>query len=178
MDQQNPFSMEEFQFSIDYKSINPIDSLTEFPYQKRLLYIFHANKIPPHIGWSENNTFYSLKALGVDIGLDTNKINHIVLKKQIPTLIVEIVDLVKDNHDTREIFTSYGEGLDKGKTCLNPIDEVLFNRVKHDKVGDLLQTLLDMRMKLVFYGVNLPQSFQGILEYSKVDIEKRIFELQ
>ena len=178
MDLQNPFSMEEFQFKIDLKNIKLISSVSEFPDHKRLLYIFHANKIPPHIGWSENNTFYSLKATGLDIGLDTNKINHIVLKKKIPTLIVEIVDFVQNEHNTKNIFRSYGEGLDKGKTCLNPIDEVLFNQVKHDKIGDLLETLLDMRMNLVFYGVNLPQSFQGILEYSKDDIEKRIFELQ
>jgi hypothetical protein len=170
--------MEEFQFNIDYKNINHIGGIAEFPKDKGLLYIFHANKIPPHIGWSLNNKFYSLKAKGVDLGLDTLKINHIILKKQIPTLIIAIDDIAVDENLINKVFSSYGEGLQIGKTCLNPIDEVFFNEVKHEKIGDLLQTLIENKMNLTFYGLNLPDSFQGIFNYSKNEIEKRIFELQ
>jgi hypothetical protein len=170
--------MEEFQFEIDYNNINHITEIGGFPNHKALLYIFHANKIPPHIGWSERDKFYSLKATGTDIGLDTLKINHIVLKKQIPTLIVELNDLDIDDKNTNEIFSKYGDSLEKGKTCLNPIDEILFNEVKHEKIGDLLQYLFEIRMNLIFYGVNLPRTFRGISNYSKIDIEKRIIELQ
>lgn len=178
MDQQNPFFMEEFQFKIDYKNIRHIKNSTDFPEQKGLLYIFHANKIPPHIGWSENNKFYSIKAKGADLGLDTFKINHIILKKSIPSLIVVIENILTDLKSTNQIFSNYGKGIQMGKTCLNPIDEVLFSQIKHDKVGDLLQTLVQEGMNLTFYGVNLPESFEGIYNYSKNDIEKRIFELQ
>lgn len=170
--------MEEFQFKIDYKNINHICSISEFPNHIGLLYIFHANKIPPHIGLSKDNKFFSLKAKGVDLGLDSFKINHIILKKQIPTLIVALNGVSTDQNLLNEIFSSYGEGLQSGKTCLNPIDQVLFNHIKHEKIGDLLKTLFENKMNLIFYGVNLPESFKGIFNYSKNDIEKRIFELQ
>ena len=170
--------MEEFQFEIDNDNIIHLTKVEDFPKHKALLYIFHANKIPPHIGWSENNAFYSLKATGADIGLDTKKINHIILKKQIPTLIVELSGLEITNNNTNDIFSKYGTALEKGKTCLNPIDEVLFDQVKHEKVGDLLQSLFDKKMNIIYYGVNLPRSFRGISNYSRVDIEKRIIDLQ
>lgn len=170
--------MEEFQFKIDYKNIRHIKNSADFPEKKGLLYIFHANKIPPHIGWSVNDKFYSLKATGVDIGLDVFKINHVILKKQIPTLIVEISGLMVKEELTDQVFLSYGEALEKGKTCLNPIDEILFKQVKHEKIGDLLKTLFENQINLIFYGVNLPQSFEGIYNYSKNEIEKRIIELQ
>ena len=178
MDPQNPFFMEEFQFKIDYSNITHISAIADFPNRKGFLYIFHANKIPPHIGWSVKDKFYSLKATGVDIGLDTAKINHIILKKQIPTLIVSLTDTVIKNNITDQVFSSYGKRLYAGKTCLNPIDEVLFSAVKHEKIGDLLKTLFDDKKKLKFYGVNLPKSFKGIYNYSKNEIEKRIIELQ
>lgn len=170
--------MEEFQFEIDNKNIIHLSEVGDFPKHKALLYIFHANKIPPHIGWSESNSFYSLKATGADICLDTNKINHIILKKKIPTLIVQINDNESSQINTKGIFLKYGDGLQNGKTCLNPIDEVLFNEVKHDKIGELLQTLFDNKMNLIYYGVNLPHSFRGISNYSRIDIEKRITELK
>jgi hypothetical protein len=170
--------MEEFQFKIDYNNITHISSIADFPNDKGLLYIFHANKIPPHIGWSVKDRFYSLKATGADIGLDTVKINHIILRKEIPTLIVALSDVIIEEELTNQVFSSYGEGLQQGKTCLNPIDEVLFSQIKHEKIGDLLKTLFDNQINLIFYGVNLPLSFNGIFNYSKNDIEKRIIELQ
>ncbi len=170
--------MEEFQFKIDYNNITHISKIADFPNHKGLLYIFHANKIPPHIGWSVRDKFYSLKATGADIGLDTFKINHIILKKEIPTLIVQLSDVPLNEKNIIDIFSKYGEGLQQGKTCLNPIDEVLFGQVKHEKIGDLLKTLFDNQINLIFYGVNLPLTFKGIFNYSKNDIEKRIIELQ
>ena len=170
--------MEEFQFEINYKNINLISEVGDFPDHKNLIYIFHANKIPPHIGWSEENKFYSLKATGIDLGLDTFKINHIVLKKKIPTLIVELKDLEYFEGNTNELFVKYGKGLSKDKTCLNPIDERLFKKVRHEKIGELLHSLKDKKLNMTFYGANLPTSFQGILNYSRIDIENRIFELQ
>jgi hypothetical protein len=170
--------MEEFQFKIDYNNIIPINSVSDFPKHKGLLYIFHANKVPPHIGWSQSNKFYSLKATGIDLGLNTFKINHMILKKQIPTLIVVLRNFSTQLDQTNKVFSSYGNSLEDGKTCLNPIDEVLFKQVQHEKIGDLLQTLLDYEMNLVFYGVNLSKSFQGIYNYSRSDIEKRITQLQ
>lgn len=172
------FSMEKFQFKIDSANIQSVNCITDFPINQGIIYIFHANKIPPHIGWSQNNQFYSLKATGVDIGLDTFKINHVILKKQIPTLIVALSDIDFDNRSTDQLFSRYGKGLEAGKTCLNPIDQVLFKQVKHEKIGDLLQSLFDIKKNLIFYGVNLPESFEGILNYSKNDIEKRILQLQ
>lgn len=170
--------MEEFQFEINYKDINLINQVGDFPKHNNLIYIFHANKIPPHIGWSEENKFYSLKATGTDLGLDTFKINHLIIKKKIPTLIIELNDLEYCERNAHEIFLKYGTGLSKGKTCLNPIDKLLFNEVRHEKIGELLQSLIQNRMKLTFYGANLPTSFQGISNYSRIDIENRIFELQ
>lgn len=170
--------MEQFQFRIDYQDIKHLSNLTDFPEQSPLLYIFHADKIPPHIGWSRNNQFFSLKAKGVDFELDIAKINHIILNKHIPTLIIELKDNSIKNINSSAVFSKYGKQLSDGATCLNPIDEIIFGKIKHDKIGDLIEILNDLNFISLIYGAQLPCSFKGIKYYTKSEVENRIFELR
>lgn len=170
--------MEKFQFKIDYHSIKHLSNLSDFPQQSPLLYIFHADKIPPHIGWSHNNQFFSLKAKGVDFELDISKINHIILNKRIPTLIIELKADSLAEMNSSFVFSKYGKQLSNGATCLNPIDEIIFGKVKHDKIGNLIDSLTNLNIISKIYGSQLSDSFEGIRYYTKNEIENRIFELR
>ena len=48
-----------------------------------ILWVLHADKIPPHIGLSKNDQFYSLKVSGKDEGLPVRNVLQIIEKKNI-----------------------------------------------------------------------------------------------
>ncbi|MEX1190784.1 MAG: hypothetical protein WEA99_02340 [Brumimicrobium sp.] len=170
--------MEKYQFKVDQERINNLTSSNKIPKHGSFIYVFHADKIPPHIGFVIDTKFYSVKANGVDLALNISKILHLVQHKKIPTLIFELDEIKANEQLIYNIFKSYENKLSEGKTCLNPIDELIFKCVKHSKIGELINTLENQSKIKQIYGLNINSSFLGILNYSKNDIEKRIFELK
>ncbi len=174
-DQQHLSTKEQYQYKIDRNKIKSNKEL-DFREDRSYLYIFHAHKIPPHLGLIVNNLFYSLKANGVDFGLSNHKINALLNRKEISTLVVEIdIDI---DQQVEKVFNAYGDNIAEGRTCLNPISEFLFGHSKHSKVGELLKDLQDMNAIRALYGFYLPDNFNGIFNYSEEDINARIKNLQ
>ncbi|HZH85872.1 MAG TPA: hypothetical protein VFD77_01055 [Brumimicrobium sp.] len=170
--------MEAYQYKISKKESKVITVMGDFPKDSTFLYIFHADKIPPHIGFVDHNLFYSLKANSIDLALNVDRINQMILRKKIPTLIIELNAFHLESDFILDLFGSYGNKLDSGITCLNPIDILLHGEVKHKKIGELLDTLTkNQRIQKVF-SFALPENYNGIKNYSINDIENRIFELQ
>ncbi|MDX1653225.1 MAG: hypothetical protein R3277_12075 [Brumimicrobium sp.] len=170
--------MEKYQFEPYPEKVRQISGLEEFPATGAFIYIFHADKVPPHIGLSVDGLFYSLKAKGADIGLKTDKINEIIHRKKIPALIIKLNLQLPAPSEVEKIFLAYGTFLQNGKTCLNPIDELIFGNVSHRKIGDLLKSLNVKDCIESIYIVNTGTAYKGIPDYSADEIEKRIFELQ
>lgn len=167
--------MDQYQFEIIPDQVLPIDKL-EIQDDLTYLYVFHADKVPPHLGIVTHGLFYSLKANGIDLDLSVQKINALIERKKICTLIYEInKDLVKD---TREVFLTHGEHISKGETCLNPISEVYYENGHHTKVGELISDLLQEGFIKDIYAAYLPSNFSGILNYSIEEINDRIKKLQ
>ena len=71
-----------------------VSDLRTFDLQKamtsNLLWVLHADKIPPHIGVSVNGLFYSLKANGKDEGVAIEGLLDIVNRRKISTLCFEL----------------------------------------------------------------------------------------
>src|SRR5690554_4716222 len=130
--------METYQFKVKKEELEWISKWEDFPKNATFIYIFHADKIPPHIGFAHRNLFYSLKANSIDLALDIDRINQIIYRKKIPTLIIELNSFEIQNESILSLFQSYGNKLNTGITCLHPIDKLLHVDVKHKKVGELL----------------------------------------
>ena len=61
-----------FDFEFDHIIKDEVDLAPE---QGLFLWVFHADKIPPHIGISLDGCFFSLKSSGVDIDLELSLIH-------------------------------------------------------------------------------------------------------
>jgi hypothetical protein len=163
--------MDQFQFEINPTEIIPFDEFSvnvEFTY----LYVFHADKTPPHLGLVVNGLFYSIKAKGLDLDLAPEKINALIHRKNICTLVFKLK--FNTDADIKELFSSYGKHIQTGLTCLTPISKVIYGKAKHEKIGQLLCDLSDDNKIKSIYSAYLPNDFKGIRNYSVQDINQRI----
>lgn len=167
--------MDQFQFSISSDEIIPLSEL-DLNDNHVYLYVFHAHKVPPHLGIISDGAFFSLKANGLDLDLAPEKINALIDRKKISTLVIEIEH--KPGSDIKAVFTTHGEHIRTGQTCLTPISQFLCNHSNHKKIGELLSDLKKDERINSFYGAYLPQNFKGIINYTAVEINERIEKLR
>lgn len=169
------FSMDRLQFKITNHKCNPLQ-IKDIALDKSYIVIFHADKIPPHLGLITNKLFYSSKTSGVDIGLSVNRVVNLINRKSIPTLFVEI-NLQLSKHHVTELFSAQ-EGLYAENTCLSPISQSLVGTDEHEKIGDLLHRLsLNDSIARILHA-NLPEGYKGIPDYSREAILARINSLR
>ncbi len=170
--------MDPLQYSIPFDEIEHLDRKAAENLSGSLIYIMHADKIPPHIGWSVDQLFYSLKANGIDYDFPRMKLDTLLFSKSIPTLLIAL----KDNHSierTRQSFEQFGQSINKGKTCLSPIDQIIHGPVGNaTRIGDLLRQLDNEKQIKKIYGIHIPDSYCGIAAYSAEDINARIQKLK
>mgnify|MGYP006120908591 CR=1 FL=1 len=159
--------------SSDYKidTIVPYTDTVLDP-MKSYLWIWHADKIPPHIGISTTDAYFSLKSSGKDVALPVSSIIALIERKQIKTLNVELKDKI-DIDFLQSIFNRYKTAVEKRFTCLTPIKEIL-NRPLPTRL-DYLLTELDSDNQIERYiGFNIDESFEGIPFYTEEDIHHRL----
>ncbi len=167
--------MDQYQFKTNSNEILAFDNLVlnhKFTY----LYVFHANKVPPHIGVVDNGLFYSVKANGIDLELPINKINSLIERKKICTLIFELNKT--PIRSIKEIFEGIDGKITNGETCLTPISDAYYSECKHTKIGELLYDLDSDGHITRTYGSFLPIDFRGIKNYSSREINARINKLR
>lgn len=162
-------------FDFVFENITDVDTRNEFN-SGIFIWVFHADKIPPHIGISVDDKFFSLKSSGVDIGLNTNKVLSVISKKEIPSFIVEVADQLSVDTFYSE-FEKFNNANAEGDTCLTPVRNLL--RVPQaQKLSELLQELhLGQRIGDVF-RLNSDRSMIGIRSYSPEDIKNRLLSLE
>ncbi|TNE53192.1 MAG: hypothetical protein EP338_11680 [Bacteroidetes bacterium] len=144
--------------------------------QEALLWVLYADRIPPHIGISQDALFYSLKVSGKDLGVPVDQMIRLLERKKIPALIYQLHE--ERSLDLKEVFAQQEEIIAGQSSCLSPILEVLSERKELCLIFDLLEELeAKGRINRVF-GLNLPESYQGIPDYDHESVEKRIEEIR
>lgn len=139
------------------------------------LWIWHVNKVPPHIGISSDNRYFSLKANGKDENVSLDSIQSILNKKTIATLCIEL-DLIIPADKINNVFDEYLTTVAGEVTCLNPIKNIL-DLKSASKLIELLEGLYDSESVSRAIGFNIPSDFQGIQDYSLEDIHDRLTKL-
>ena len=162
-----------FDFEFDHIIKDEVDLAPE---QGLFLWVFHADKIPPHIGISLDGCFFSLKSSGVDIDLETSQVLRIIRNNRIPSFLIELSQKVISRHP-KEVYETYSKAQAGVDTCLAPI-KVILGIKNSTKLSELLiQLKEDGNIKRVF-GCNSAQKLRGIKTYSTADITNRLLHLE
>lgn len=140
------------------------------------LWVIHADKIPPHIGISFDDRFFSLKSNGKDEGLSIFRMESILRKKCIPVLFYEIErEAVQVTPGI--IFSNYEKTVSGNVTCLEPLKDI-FGVLNATWIKELLQSLKSKDFIRNCYGWQLPEGFTEIPDYSPAEIHQRLIALE
>jgi hypothetical protein len=142
-----------------------------------MLWIWYANKIPPHIGCSIAGQYFSLKVNGKDNGIKIEKTFELIQKKQIPCFLIKVKTHLGLT-DIQNTFESYQHAEPEIATCLTPISQ-LFNCLNEvQQLSELLKYLQEAKQIEKVFGVNLKEDYRGILSYNQQDITNRLQKLK
>ena len=137
------------------------------------LCIWHANKIPPHIGILIDGFYFSLKVKGKDTSIPVNEIVKIINRKGICTLFVEVQSEVVKSR-IMDVFSKYSNAEAYKFSCLTPIAEVFDANQNVHMLADLLNSFKEKNQIGKVFGLNLISDFGGIPLYGKEEIEARL----
>jgi hypothetical protein len=141
------------------------------------LWIIHADKIPPHIGFSIDNHYFSLKANGKDNGISIDSILQIIQKKKIATVFVKLNGKLTFQ-ETKLAFDKFDCAKALNSSCLVPIRNVLNAPNSISKLSELLFFLETQNMIYSVFGLHLGNDYKGIKSYTTTEIQQRIEKLK
>lgn len=162
--------------SFDFGTIQTFDS-PESLKSGTFLWIWYADKIPPHIGLSSSGKYFSLKVNGKDENIEVLKVLSIIQRKKIVTVFVRI----KNEYQIDKVKSTYSKfhKAETGKnTCLSPITQLLDCSEEVFQLSDLLIYLSNNKEIESVFGLNLDSDYKGIPPYTKEDIENRLRKLE
>ena len=163
-------------FDFQINQIQPF--LDSFQVQKGFfLWIFHADKIPPHIGCSVDGSYFSLKVGGKDTNLKAVKVLQLIESKKIPALLIK-VDSEISQKNLFQLYQCYDKVVTEKNTCLSPIIELFKCESTVYKLSELLKYLTVSHKIETVFGLNLPQGYSCLPTYSKEDIDIRLRKLE
>jgi hypothetical protein len=141
------------------------------------LWIWHADKIPPHIGCSINGVYFSLKVNGKDDKKDSDNALLVIHQKKIATVFVKLKTQINSEY-VQTIFNGYKKAGTNGQTCLAPITEILGCSDSISQLATLLKFLESKQQIESVFGLNLTKDYTGIPAYTKIDIANRLRTLE
>jgi hypothetical protein len=141
------------------------------------LWIWHADKIPPHIGCSINGVYFSLKVNGKDDKKDSDNALFVIHQKKIATVFVKLKTQI-NSENVQTIFNGYEKAGRNGQTCLAPITEILSCSDSISQLATLLKFLESKQQIESVFGLNLTKDYTGIPAYTKIDIDNRLRTLE
>lgn len=142
---------------------------------KSYLWIWHANKIPPHIGISTHNSYFSLKVSGKDAALPCERTLVKAQKKNIALLLIEL-DTNYSLDQLEEVYQNYSAATPFVATCLTPIVQLL-GLHEVNQLSEMLHKLAENNTLGKVYGLNLPDGYSALPDYSPSDIQFRLKHL-
>lgn len=137
-----------------------------------VIWVLHADKIPPHIGISVNGLFFSLKANGKDMAAPIDNVLDVINRREIMLLCFSLSDVLSEKV-VADSFNLYDKTIPNKITCLNPIKNVL----RHDKPTKIVEllSLLEKEGRIFnVFGLNISNDFSGIKDYDVADIHERL----
>jgi hypothetical protein len=140
-----------------------------------IIWIWNADKIPPHLGVSIGKRYFSLTYKGVE-DFQTAAMLRKIKRLQIPMAFVGTKIDAEENH-VAKLFQSFERAKPGGATCLSPIKELFTSGKDVLQLANLLKELEDSNRISAFYGLNLQPDYSALPEYSWLDIVKRIEQL-
>ena len=161
----------------DISKVNQISSFDINDFKgNSFIWVFNADKRPPHIGFSSDLSFYSLKVNSIDDDISLSRVFDLITKKEIPTLVFGIKQFVSVEELNSE-YKKYADGINEGESCLFPINHLLMKR-EDGLLHDLITSLdIDNEIKNIF-GRFLPSDFQWIPLYDQKIVQCKIKELR
>ncbi len=167
--------MESLNCDFEFESIDR--NFENLNYQKTLIWILHADKIPPHIGISVNDYFFSLKVRGKDEFCPLSKLVALLKVKKISTVTIVLnKSLLLD--DLEKKFKQFSRAYDLESSCLVPIKEILLPNERIERLKDLLDNLQEKKLINQVFGLNLGETFKGIPHYTTEQIKWRLEKLK
>jgi len=139
------------------------------------LWIWKPLEIAPHVGLSISGEYFSLKATGKELHMDTTKLLLLVNKKSTPLVLIEIRTEI-NKKDVLRIFDSFECASQLNSSCLQPISQLLDS--PSGKLAELLFQLERRECLGKTYALNIEESTIGILYYDVTAIEKKLISLQ
>lgn len=141
-----------------------------------LLWIFHASKIPPHIGISSNGQYFSLKFNGKDENLSVERLLKVVRTKKIETVIIELTTPISIEQIENQ-FSKFELAKPNEATCLTPITQLFDFETTDVILSELLEKIQENKSIHRVFGLHLKPEFSGISNYSRTDIQQRLKKL-
>lgn len=139
-----------------------------------VLWVIHADRIPPHLGLSAHGKYYCLKATGPDCGTPADSLLQKLEKKGIKTLLFSVL---YTDVDALDVFLKFPAASPGGASCLTPISD-FFNLPDVQTVHDLLRELEELNAIKSYYGISLGNDYQGIPFYTKAEVNSFLRELK
>ena len=137
------------------------------------LWIWNADKIPPHIGISRGQNYFSLTYRDCEIQKSVPTMVRKARRSSIPLVLVNISEW-EFPRDFTTIFEQYDRAKVGGPTCLTPVKEALG---LGEGIQQLAHLLIEIsaaeKMKQVF-AVHLERTYRGLPDYSVAEIMSRI----
>lgn len=164
------FLKEQLMYSYTFKHIG---NLSEIDFSNSVIWVLHADKIPPHIGFSSENIFYSLKVSGKDEQLNVQHVLDLIHRKKIPSLFIQLKTVVPLT-EVKHTYNQYERAVYGSVTCLTPIREFV-HQPDARQLSDLLNGI-DHTIETTA-GVNLPENYTSLPVYSIDEIYSYISEL-
>lgn len=152
-------------FEVDWENTEILDKET-VSLNGTLLWIFNADRIPPHLGLSSNGAYYSLKVNGKDESVPVDRIVDLIERKGISTLIFELAPIEEEY--VGEVFAKYEKARSGEVTCLDPIKDLF--KIEGKTVHDIIAILMEDDKVIRVAGVNLSDAYNGIPYYTLEDI--------
>ena len=156
---------------------NSFCKIEDVNFKQSVLWVINNDKKPPHIGFSLNNKYFSLKANGLDLGLETNSVLNFLNNKNTPFILVQLVDHT-NKRDLFSVFESFKLNGSIDQTCLTPVLKILNLEDESLLLPDLLSLLREKNKIRNVACFNQQDNQVGIVKYSKEDIIKRIYDIK
>lgn len=156
----------------------------ELPEEGSFLWIWHADKIPPHIGISTGAHYYSLTYKVCELAKPVEEMRQKAIRAKIPLVLVDVSRCDLDP-DFRSTFAKYDRAETPPKaapevnkaTCLTPIRALFGLGDNIRQLSDLLTEIQNSGKLQEVFVLHLDPTYRGIPAYSVTEIMQRIEQL-
>ena len=137
------------------------------------LWIWNADKVPPHIGISRGQNYFSLTYRNCEIQKSVSGMVRKAKRAEIPLVLVAINDW-EFTRDFTSVYQQYESAKAGGPTCLYPIKELFGFQSTVNQLADLLTEIENRQQLKQVFALNLKTDFRAIPDYSVEEIMARI----